>query len=126
MRPRALAFTVTEIFMSTQSNRIATTHPAERFAFGLDRPLRDALATFRICCLVFLGAASVAASCSGSQAAGSFQTKPAFADQMTPGSTRPPISSAPNTVPGNLIGGCGRGRIRDPETHTCRGPADLR
>jgi hypothetical protein len=22
--------------------------------------------------------------------------------------------------------GCGRGRIRDPQTHACRGPADVR
>jgi hypothetical protein len=28
--------------------------------------------------------------------------------------------------PSELLGGCGRGRYRDPETHRCRGPADIR
>ena len=28
-------------------------------------------------------------------------------------------------LPSEIIGGCGRGRYRDPQTHKCRGPADL-
>jgi len=34
--------------------------------------------------------------------------------------------SAPNLSAHDVIGGCGRGRTRDPHTHGCRGPADVR
>jgi hypothetical protein len=27
--------------------------------------------------------------------------------------------------PKRLLGGCGRGAIRDPQTHKCRGPGDI-
>ena len=31
----------------------------------------------------------------------------------------------PSLSPTELLGGCGRGRYRDAETHRCRGPADV-
>jgi hypothetical protein len=71
--------------------------------------------------------ASTVATWSNSQAAGSFQTKPAFKGVVTAGvATRAPSLSVPNLSPSDLVGGCGRGRVRDPKTHTCRGPADIR
>jgi len=54
------------------------------------------------------------------QAAGSFQKpEPKVVKAGTPSITVPSIT-------GSDFGGCGRGRIRDPQTHTCRGPADIR
>lgn len=63
---------------------------------------------------------------SNSQAAGSFQTKPAF--QVVTAGVAPPTPqiSVPNLSPSDLVGGCGRGRLRDPQTRACRGPADIR
>jgi hypothetical protein len=67
------------------------------------------------------------ATWSNCQAAGSFQTKPAFTTVVTAGvAPSLPTVTAPNVAPGDLVGGCGRGRTRDPQTHTCRGPADIR
>jgi hypothetical protein len=37
-----------------------------------------------------------------------------------------PSPSMPNATATEMLGGCGRGRIRDPQTHGCRGPADIR
>lgn len=50
--------------------------------------------------------------------------------QHPPNQEPPPISHAstltlPSFSPGDLSG-CGRGRFRDPKTHQCRGPADIR
>ena len=64
-----------------------------------------------------LTVAAMAATWSDSQAAGSFQ-KPAV---VTAG-----VSTPAPAVPTISLGGCGRGRVRDPETHACRGPADVR
>jgi hypothetical protein len=60
---------------------------------------------------------------SDSQAAGSFQTKPAFPTVVKAGM---PSITLPNVSASDLVGGCGRGRVRDPQTHGCRGPADIR
>lgn len=60
-----------------------------------------------------------------SQAAGSFQTRPAFQGVVTAG-VATPVPTVPNISASDLVGGCGRGRIRDPKTNTCRGPADVR
>lgn len=35
----------------------------------------------------------------------------------------PPVS---DTASNDVLAGCGRGRYRDPTTHQCKGPADLR
>ena len=57
---------------------------------------------------------------SDSQAAGSFQRPTPV---VTAGVGGP---SVPTITPGDVVGGCGRGRVRDPQTHGCRGPADVR
>ena len=41
-----------------------------------------------------------------------------------PGS-RAAVPTYNSPLPNEGIGGCGRGRYRDPRTHKCRGPADL-
>jgi hypothetical protein len=70
--------------------------------------------------------ALAASSWSTCQAVGSFQTRPAF-----PGAVRDddpsfqPAIAWPNAPTGALIGGCGKGRISDSQTHGCRGPADI-
>jgi len=68
--------------------------------------------------------ALTAATWSNCQAAGSFQTKPAFLNTVSIGysSAPPAVTIAPRTVEF----GCGKGRVRDPGTHGCRGPADIR
>jgi len=77
--------------------------------------------------LLALIVASTGVPWSACQAAGSFQTKAAFQTTVTPGAAPAvPKVSGPNGSAGDLIGGCGKGRIRDPRTHTCRGPADIR
>jgi hypothetical protein len=54
------------------------------------------------------------------QAAGSFQKpEPKVEKAGMPAITVPSITSSD-------FGGCGRGRVRDPRTHGCRGPADIR
>jgi hypothetical protein len=37
-----------------------------------------------------------------------------------------PSVSMANLSAHDIVGGCGRGRTRDPHTHSCRGPADIR
>jgi hypothetical protein len=70
--------------------------------------------------------ALVPAAWSACQAAGSYQTKPMFTEvrMVTVGMPEPAIKPL-NPSAGDLPG-CGRGRVRDPETHGCRGPADIR
>lgn len=72
--------------------------------------------------------ALTAATWSDCRAAGSFQTKPAFQTVMAAGVVVPatPTITLPSVSAGDLVGGCGRGRMRDPQTHICRGPADIR
>jgi hypothetical protein len=61
------------------------------------------------------------------QATGSFQTKPAFPKVVTAGiAPSLPTITLPDVSARDLVGGCGRGRIRDHLTHGCRGPADIR
>jgi hypothetical protein len=63
---------------------------------------------------------------SSCQAAGSFQTRPAFSsDVSTDDPGPPPASTWPGLSAEGLVGGCGKGRVSDPETHGCRGPADI-
>jgi hypothetical protein len=61
-----------------------------------------------------------------SHAIGSFQTKPAFPPVAKAGMPSVPFPSMPNLNARDLVGGCGKGRIRDQQTHRCRGPADIR
>jgi hypothetical protein len=75
---------------------------------------------YRLSFLVLIIAAA-AVTWSDSQAAGSFQ-KPAV---VTAGMSTA-ASSVPTISPSDVVGGCGRGRVRDAQTHVCRGPADIR
>jgi hypothetical protein len=71
--------------------------------------------------------ALTATTWSNSQAAGSFQTKPAFPKVVTAGiAPSTPSVTLPEVTARDLVGGCGKGRVRDPDTHSCRGPADIR
>lgn len=71
--------------------------------------------------------AFMVATWSTCQAIGSFQTKPAFPKVVMAGVAAPLSSTRlPDVSARDLIGGCGRGRIRDHQTHGCRGPADMR
>jgi hypothetical protein len=80
----------------------------------------------RIRFLTLVMAVTIAAG-SDSQAAGSFQTKPAFPKLVTAGiAPSLPTITLPDVSARDLVGGCGRGRVRDPQTHGCRGPADFR
>jgi hypothetical protein len=64
---------------------------------------------------------------SSCQAVGSFQTKPAFPKVVTAGvAPTLPTITIPNMSARDLVGGCGRGRVHDHQTHGCRGPADIR
>jgi hypothetical protein len=74
-----------------------------------------------------LGVAVTAAPWSNCQAAGSFQTRAAFSNLVNGGysTLSPPVSVAHATIPG-IEFGCGKGRVRDSQTHGCRGPADIR
>lgn len=71
-----------------------------------------------------LAMALTASTWSGCQAAGSFQTVPAFSSVDDP--ALPSARPSPAAFAGGLIGGCGKGRVSDPQTHGCRGPADIR
>jgi hypothetical protein len=63
---------------------------------------------------------------SACQAAGSYQTKPMFTEvRLEKASVAEPTVKSASPAAGDLLG-CGRGRVRDPETHGCRGPADIR
>jgi hypothetical protein len=77
--------------------------------------------------LSLLAIALAAAPWSYGQAAGSFQTKAAFSNEVSDNYVSLPSSlSVPHTtLPANDFG-CGKGRVRDFQTHGCRGPADIR
>jgi hypothetical protein len=38
----------------------------------------------------------------------------------------PPTIMPPNASANAFIGGCGKGRVSDTQTHGCRGPGDIR
>jgi hypothetical protein len=61
------------------------------------------------------------------QATGSFQTRPAFptvaGDDDLP---LQPTIMPPNVGANAFTGGCGKGRVSDPQTHGCRDPGDIR
>lgn len=61
------------------------------------------------------------------QAIGSFQTKPAFPETVrSEDSDLPAANTWPKRFSSSLVGGCGKGRVSEPQTHTCQGPADIR
>ena len=61
--------------------------------------------------------------------AGSYhkRTEPLFDHLVIAGAPHPPVTlpKPPQIDPAYMFGGCGRGRIRDLQTHTCHGPGDL-
>jgi hypothetical protein len=64
----------------------------------------------------------------GVLAAGAPIRKPPTTVGASPAST-PGASSIPSVEQGTShvqpLGGCGKGRVRDPRTNQCRGPADI-
>jgi hypothetical protein len=62
---------------------------------------------------------------SSCQAIGSFQTKPAFSNSVEADDPPQPPSTSPHLSSSGFVGGCGKGRVSDPQTHGCRGPADI-
>jgi hypothetical protein len=86
-------------------------------------PYAGACTMSRSCLLILL----ITLTASTCQAAGSFQTKPAFTGVVMAGMAPPlPTIAMPNVSAVDFVGGCGRGRVRDLQTHGCRGPADIR
>jgi hypothetical protein len=77
---------------------------------------------------LMLATALMAPAWSSCQAAGSFQTKLAFAGALTADHDQPlpPATTWPDLSASAFVGGCGKGRVSDPQTHSCRGPADIR
>jgi hypothetical protein len=77
--------------------------------------------------LLMLVIALTAPTWSNCLAIGSFQTRPAFPNGVRADEPpRPPIIMWPNGVTSALVGGCGKGRVSDRQTHGCLGPADIR
>ena len=73
---------------------------------------------------LLLVSALTSATWSNCQAAGSFQ-RPKPRVVVTAGFA--PNISLPNVTANDLVGGCGgKGRVRDLQTHSCLGPADIR
>jgi hypothetical protein len=76
---------------------------------------------------LILVAALTFATWSTCQAVGSFQIKSAFLKAVTAGISHPlPPVAMPDVSARYLVGGCGRGRVCDSQTHVCSGPADIR
>jgi hypothetical protein len=73
--------------------------------------------------LLILVTAFLAAAWYPCRAAGSFQ-KPEI-HVVKAGMPSLPLPSMPNLTANDLLGGCGRGRVRDRETHGRRGPANI-
>ena len=77
--------------------------------------------------LLIMAIALTAITWTTCQAIGSFQTKPAFPNVETANDRLPPSTIARlNIFARALAGSCGKGRISDPRTHDCHGPADIR
>jgi hypothetical protein len=77
--------------------------------------------------LLMLAIALTVSTSSSCQAIGSFQTRPAFLSvARSDDPPQPPTIAWPDASASALLGGCGRGRVSDPQTHGCRGPADIR
>jgi hypothetical protein len=76
---------------------------------------------------LLLATALTTTTWSSCQAIGSFQTKPAFPSTATADDAPLPPAIAWSSLSASaFVGGCGRGRVSDPQTRSCRGPADLR
>jgi hypothetical protein len=60
-------------------------------------------------------------------AAGSYRKQPMFPGLVIAGVPTPKVAlpTLPQVNPAQLLGGCGRGRVRDPQTNVCHGPGDI-
>jgi hypothetical protein len=86
--------------------------------------LTSVLRRIRLAMLVIALTASTWSSC---QTIGSFQTRPAFSSVVSADNPPPPpVITWPSESASVIFGGCGKGRVSDPQTHSCRGPADIR
>jgi hypothetical protein len=64
---------------------------------------------------------------SACSAIGPFQIKPAFPHVVTDDDPlRQPTVAWPNLSASAFFGGCSKGRVSEPQTHGCRGSADIR
>jgi hypothetical protein len=78
----------------------------------------------RLLILVIALSSTTWSSC---EAVGSFQKPEPHRVLVTAGvAPSLPSISMPNVTARDLVGGCGRGRVRDPQSHGCRGPGDIR
>ena len=77
---------------------------------------------FRFTILILALTAIASSNC---YAAGSFQKPEPRIVTAGIAPTLPGVSM-PHFTAGDLVGGCGRGRIRDPQMLSCRGLADIR
>lgn len=83
--------------------------------------------TFRRMRLPMLAMFLTALTWTSCQAIGSFQTRPALPGVASDDNPHlPPIIIWPDVSTNAFIGGCGKGRVSDPQTHSCRGPSDMR
>jgi hypothetical protein len=59
--------------------------------------------------------------------AGSYHKRAEFDRLVVAGVPHPQVTlpSLPQINPRYMFGGCGRGRIRDPPSHSCHGPGDI-
>jgi hypothetical protein len=79
-----------------------------------------------MCRFSILAFAVTAIASPNCHAAGSFQkSEPRMVVTAGVAPSLPGISM-PNVSASDLVGGCGRGKFRDPQTRGCRGPADIR
>ena len=58
-------------------------------------------------------------------AAGAYIRKPPEKVTASVAPSRPDVSLPTGISPSQILGGCGGRRTRDPQTHKCRGPADI-
>jgi hypothetical protein len=80
----------------------------------------------RLCALVVIATALTIVS-AAANAAGSYHNRPPFDHLVIAGPLQPQVKlpSLPQINPSYMFGGCGRGLIRDPQSHSCHGPGDI-
>jgi hypothetical protein len=76
--------------------------------------------------VAMLAIALTAPTWSSCQAAGSFQIRRAFPSVVRDDDAPLQPAVTWSDISASALVGCGKGRVRDPQTHGCRGPADIR
>jgi hypothetical protein len=108
---------------SSRITKVFSTNRSRFFVWGA-RMLTSVFDRIRF---LMLAIALAVSTWSVSEAAGSFQTRPAFPSVAGANdSPHPPTLTRPGPSARALFGGCGKGRVSDAQTHDCRGPADIR